>query len=357
MSKILFFPPFEQFPVVGVHIPLLNKDLYNSINEFIKSPSEIFRRIKSPEILKIGAAQIFISSPSTWEVPKFSIEDLKKSRKLLIDNDFFLVIHASYLYNLHGVKDINNPKFNTNFERTIKNLSIDLDIGVALDIGVVVHVNSASPAIEECSVRIAKCIDESLTRQSPYTYEISKMLGIGLDEVKKRRKIVLENSAGEGSKRGKNIYELKTILGKVRDDLNCQVFICIDTCHLFAAGDYNISKKEEVVRFFKDFDTEIGNKKLHVIHLNDSLTPFGSHIDRHANICCGHIWSNISSKGIFKKDLKHFEALKTLIDECINRDVPMIMETPGDVAQGINFVYNIDKIVYDDTYLYQLIQD
>lgn len=382
-----FYPPRDNFPIAGVHAPLINGMLTPTIQRCLD--------------WNIGGVQIFVSPPSSWEPPKFKIKDMEIARKLLYENDFFLVIHATYLYNLHGAKDPNDPKFETNFKRTITNLSIDLDVAAAMDVGVVVHINSAAPDIEVCSKRIAKCIEESLTCQSIYTYDVSQLLG---KDSRKHRKIVLENSAGEGSKRGKNIYELKCIFDQIREDLRSQVYVCIDTCHLFAAGDYNISKATEVHRFFKDFDASIGADRLHVVHLNDSLTPFGSHTDRHSNICAGHVWSSVIIEGeepkeeddgcetstrgkkcvlchvsagtgrtcgeckkwigvecglsqkhypcpkvkkqyMFKQDLDHFMALQAFVNECTARHVPMILEVPGGAQQDLEYVHNIDAIV------------
>lgn len=390
MTTLKFYPPQDDFPIAGVHVPLIDSNLTSTIQRCLD--------------WNIGGIQIFISPPSSWEPPKFSIKDIESARKLLVQNDFFLVIHATYLYNLHGAKDPKDEKYETNYERTIHNLSIDLDIAVAMDVGMVVHVNSATPSIDVCSKRIAKCINEALTRQSMYTHDVAQMLGVDKSEIKKRRKIVLENSAGEGTKRGKNLHELKTIMQSVREDLRSQVYVCIDTCHLFAAGDYNISKAKEVKRFFTDFDREIGADRLHVVHLNDSLTPFGSHTDRHANICCGYVWSRVVIEGelpllkddgcetsqrgkkclvcgvpskmgrscneckkwvcekcglsqkhypcpkvkreySFVQDLDHFLALQTFVNECVKRKVPMILEVPIGAKQDLEYVYNIDMIV------------
>ena len=391
MTELVFFPPRENnFPILGSHVHLHQGSLEKTIRKCL--------------VWNIGGIQIFLSAPTSWVNPYFTMKDIKRARTLLFQTDFFMVIHATYLYNLHGTKNISDPKYEINFGRTIQNLAIEMDIGAALGIGVVVHINSADPPLDECVQRISECINETLTKTTRFTHQISDLLGVSILEIKKSRKIVLENSAGEGSKKGKNLNELKLILDSVREDLQSQVYVCIDTCHLFAAGDYDISRSEEIERFFSDFDRIIGSDRLHVIHLNDSLTPFGSHIDRHINICCGHIWSKVIIEGkiptqendnvdksirgkkcklctekkkygrtcnqckkwvcsdcglskvhypcpqvrnsyMFVNDFDHFKALQTMVSICTHRKIPMILEVPGSNANDIEYVYSINNIV------------
>lgn len=109
--------------------------------------------------------------------------------------------------------------------------------------------------------------------------------------------LYLENSAGEGSKVPKTLDEIAYIIKKLEKNKKVikKIKICIDTCHLFAAGEYEISKKSEILRFKRDFSKKIGLKYLKLIHLNDSKDSFNSHKDRHEILGKGKIWKDPSA--------------------------------------------------------------
>ena len=111
--------------------------------------------------------------------------------------------------------------------------------------------------------------------------------------------LLLENSAGEGSRVPRSLSELGYIieeLEKLKDKngkpISENIGVCIDTCHIFAAGEYDFSKGEEMIRFKKEFSSEIKLKYLKLIHLNDSKDVFGSKRDRHEVLGRGHIWKS-----------------------------------------------------------------
>ena len=89
--------------------------------------------------------------------------------------------------------------------------------------------------------------------------------------------------------------------------------VCIDTCHIFAAG-YDIRTLLEYNKFMDYFEKIIGLNKLKVMHINDSLKPLGSKVDRHAPIGKGFI--GIDTFGFIVNDKR------------LN-GVPLIVETPG----------------------------
>ena len=95
--------------------------------------------------------------------------------------------------------------------------------------------------------------------------------------------------------------------------------VCIDTCHIYAYGLYNLSLISEVDKMFEDFDYLIGLNRLSLIHLNDSKDKFGSKKDRHERIGQGNIWGKDDS------------ALRHLLLKYKN--IPMILETtPADMV-------------------------
>ncbi len=97
---------------------------------------------------------------------------------------------------------------------------------------------------------------------------------------------LLETTAGQGTTLGRSFAELAAIIDLV--DEKQRVAICLDTCHVFAAG-YDFREREAYERMIRQFDEEIGLNRLKTIHLNDSKFPTGSNKDRHEHIGDGEI--------------------------------------------------------------------
>ena len=124
--------------------------------------------------------------------------------------------------------------------------------------------------------------------------------------------VLLETMSGKGSEVGYRFEELRAIIDGLK--LSKKVGVCLDTCHVFAAG-YDIVNNLD--RVMNEFDNIIGLERLKAIHLNDSLMPFNSHKDRHAKIGEGEIG---------KSALEHF------IRHPAIKNLPIILETPNDLA-------------------------
>ena len=123
--------------------------------------------------------------------------------------------------------------------------------------------------------------------------------------------VLLETMSGKGSDIGADFTELSAIIAGLKYPE--KVGVCLDTCHVFAAG-YDIVNDLEGV--LHNFDNIIGLDKLKAIHLNDSLMPFSSHKDRHAKIGAGLIGQ---------------EALLRLTKHPKLQNLPFILETPNDL--------------------------
>jgi len=122
--------------------------------------------------------------------------------------------------------------------------------------------------------------------------------------------VLLETMSGKGTEVGRSFQELKAIIDRV--DLKEQLGVCLDTCHVYSAG-YDIVNDLDGV--LKEFDRVIGIDRLRAIHLNDSMTPFGSNKDRHEKIGGGTIG---------------LEAFVRIINHPQLRNLPFILETPND---------------------------
>ncbi len=123
--------------------------------------------------------------------------------------------------------------------------------------------------------------------------------------------VLLETMSGKGSEVGSNFEEISQILGRVH--LIEKMGVCLDTCHIYSAG-YDIVNDLDGV--LEQFDKLIGLDKLKAIHLNDNLTPYASHKDRHAKIGEGTIG---------------LEAITNIINHSRLRHLPFYLETPNEL--------------------------
>lgn len=317
--------------VLNVNIGIHGRK-YNTFYESVKV-------VKDAGIL---ACQYYIGGRISWKtfdkIPALREDDIEKTKELCDKTDMECFAHSCLLHNLNGSTHIDcfdeylkkcksdiqrkkledeRKKLPFNKRATKEGLSYELDVCVALGFrGVVVHIGSGAIKDKALS-RISETIEEVLNLETPLTKDIADSMKISVDEVKKRRRLLLENAAGEGSKIGSNIEEINIIINGVEESLREQVGVCIDTCHLYAAGDYDIASADEMKRFIKDFDTLLGLEKLWLIHLNDSVKGFGSHLDRHETLTKGKIWSDST------------DSLKELVKMCSDRNIPMVLETPS----------------------------
>ncbi|MDC0609316.1 deoxyribonuclease IV [Vibrio sp.] len=97
---------------------------------------------------------------------------------------------------------------------------------------------------------------------------------------------VIENTAGQGSNLGFHFDHLAFLIEQVEDKE--RVGICLDTCHLFAAG-YDLSSFDACDKTFEDFSKTVGMHYLRAMHLNDSKIPLGGRVDRHHSLGKGEI--------------------------------------------------------------------
>lgn len=136
--------------------------------------------------------------------------------------------------------------------------------------------------------------------------------------------LLLENTAGKGTTVGKRLEDLNDMV-KISAYEYGDLGICLDTCHLFAAG-YGFTDDAAMDDLVEEIDSTVGIENVQYLHLNDSKHPLGSEKDEHEHIGEGEI----SEEG-FGHFINH-EAL---------REKPMVLETPED---GKGYKWNIEKI-------------
>lgn len=248
--------------------------------------------------LKINALQIFSHNARSWKMGPLKPDEAKKfieqRQRAHVE---YVVIHTIYLINLASP----DPK---NFQLSVQALKDEVQRAGELNIP---HVNTHIGAhlgqgVEKGLERIAEAINAVLA--SPQAKNAPDV------------KILLENSAGEGTELGASFAELGTVLNNIKD--KSRVGVCIDTCHALAAG-YELTTPQGVEKTLKELDREIGLEHIDLIHLNDSKFPLGSRRDRHEHIGRGHIG---------------LESFRLIVNHPALRDKPFILETPKDDEQS-----------------------
>ena len=125
--------------------------------------------------------------------------------------------------------------------------------------------------------------------------------------------VLLETMSGKGSEVGSRFEELAEIISRASSNAPERLGVCLDTCHIYSAGYDIVNRLDEVL---EEFDRVIGLNRLHAIHLNDSMTEFASHKDRHERL--GH--------GTIGKD-----ALIRFITHSALKGIPVNLETPNEL--------------------------
>jgi deoxyribonuclease IV len=207
------------------------------------------------------ALQIFTSNPRSWKFGDIDGGDAEKFRKLVLENDLRAFAHVPYLSNPSS----SNPEIRKkSTEMIIKNIGDCNVLGIK---GLVIHIGSHLGAGVEAGME--------------------NIIGVLKDVVGStdRCHVLLENSSGYINSVGSNFEEI----GKIIDSVGSpRVGVCLDTCHAFAAG-YDFRSAKEVERIVGGFDSNIGLKKLGLVHLNDSRFGLGEGKDRHWHIGMGEI--------------------------------------------------------------------
>ena len=122
-------------------------------------------------------------------------------------------------------------------------------------------------------------------------------------------KLVIENTAGQGSNLGYKFEHLSYLIDRVDD--KSRVGVCLDTCHTFTAG-YDLRTREAYDETMDAFERIVGFKYLMGMHINDSKPPLGSRVDRHQSLGLGEIG---------------WDAFKFIMNDPRMDDIPLILET------------------------------
>ncbi len=236
------------------------------------------------------ALQIFSRNQRQWKVKAITDKEVERFTAAWRQwGDFPVAVHDSYLINLAS------PKKEI-AEKSIQALAAELERTRRLGVKyLVMHPGSHLGAGKEAGLTTFVDNLDKVLRAGPKNSPVT---------------ILLETTAGQGTGLGADFSELAFILR--RSAWSDRLGVCLDTCHVFAAG-YDIRTPEKYQETFADFDRIIGLDKLKFFHLNDSKKELGSRVDRHEHIGRGKIG---------------LSGFKLLVNDPCFTSHPMVLETP-----------------------------
>jgi deoxyribonuclease-4 len=136
-------------------------------------------------------------------------------------------------------------------------------------------------------------------------------------------KLVIENTAGQGTNLGYRFDHLAYLIGRIEE--KSRVGVCLDTCHTFTSG-YDLRTPEAYAKTMEEFDRVVGFEYLSGMHINDAKPPLGSRVDRHHSLGEGELG---------------WEAFRLIMNDPRMDDIPLILETIDDTiwAEEIEGLY------------------
>lgn len=233
--------------------------------------------------------QVFTKSSNQWNARPLTSEDIANYKTASSKSNIAPVVaHDSYLINLCAA----NPDLR---KKSIEAFIDELRRCELLGIPYLnFHPGAHTGQGETYGLdRIIEALDEAHSRTPGY--------GV---------LSVLETTAGQGTTLGYRFEQLQSILERVNHPH--RMAVCIDTCHIFAAG-YDIRTPGVYEETMRQFDSIIGIHKLVALHMNDSKKPLGSHVDRHEHI----------GKGAIGND-----GFRLIMNDDRLKKIPKILETP-----------------------------
>ena len=268
--------------MIGFHIPLIKKSFRKSVEEAHKRAN-------------ITSFQIFIRNPRQLKLVEYNEEEAAKCKQYIETNNLFLVSHATYLLN-----SATREKWSEKIASAMNDLIYAEKVGA---IGSIFHVG--------------KHLKQSVEEGTEIMYDFISTVIAELQKINSRSIYILETCASQGSELLSNLEDFGKFYHRFNDKQKENLKICIDTCHVFAAG-YSLKSEIDAIIFIEIIQENIGWNNIAVIHLNDSKKDVGCCVDRHENLCMGYIGQDDDS------------GLKTIVNHCYDLKIPLILETPHD---------------------------
>lgn len=242
-----------------------------------------------------ATVQLFTKNNNQWNAKELTDDDVALFRQTLKATNLKKpVAHDCYLINMASP----DP---TLYRKSVEAFVVEVERAEALGLEyLVTHPGTPTDGDDNAGLkRIAESLDEVHQRCPGFHVQV-----------------LLETTAGQGKSLGHRFEHLAAILEAVQEPE--RLGVCLDTCHVFAAG-YALAPEKAYRATLREFDRVVGLDRLKVFHLNDSLKPMGSRVDRHAHI----------GKGCLG-----LEPFRLLVNDRRFRRHPMILETPKEGPDG-----------------------
>jgi deoxyribonuclease-4 len=239
---------------------------------------------------EIGAVvlQLFTKTPNQWKEPEIAEAQAAEFASTRARHGVHTIIsHDSYLINLASP----DP---TLFARSYDSFARELTRCRALGVDfLVTHPGNATDDDRERGI-----------------VQNAEAIARALDEVPGGTMVLVETTAGSGRVLGASFEELARLIELIPEHVRGRVGVCMDTCHVYAAG-YDL--REDYDGVMARFGDVVGFERLRAFHLNDSQNALGTRKDRHAWIGDGHLGP---------------EPFRRLMRDERFRGVPKVLETP-----------------------------
>ena len=264
-----------------------------AVGAHVSAAGGLYKAVGRAQDIGAEAIQIFGAAPQMWRRKTHTGDDIARYRAAAAEAKLGPVfIHAVYLINLASP----DPEL---FEKSVAALTAELRLGSQIGAqGVIVHVGSHMGAGFE--TQLPQVVDG-----------IRRTLDDSPDDIL----LCLENNAGAGRSVGSSFEELSAMVEGAASE---RVHLCLDTCHLHAAG-YDVSTERGLRDTVKAYRAEFSDDQLAAVHANDSKTELGSGKDRHENL--GH-----GSIGL--------PAFRRMVRNRLLRSAAWLLEVPGYETDG-----------------------
>ena len=279
----------DKIIMLGSHIKFENSSISQTLQSAYKYDCKSF--------------QFFLGSNLSTKRSVLKDSDIQQFNKL---NDMYKIncfSHLPYVHNLCGSIKHNQLAWQETetYDKIFENIhSIQTELE---------QISKLNALHKGCVLHIGSCPSKYLRNDAL----ISATKSINQIKIPSNTYLLLETMVGRGGVIGSSFNELEQIIKNCSNAENIK--ICIDTCHVYANGNYNLSETLEVDRMFDEFQLLFDINKLGLIHLNDSKVEFNAKQDKHACIGQGKIWSNSD------------ESYKHLMRRCSEMNLPVVLET------------------------------
>lgn len=277
------------------------------VGAHVSASGGVFNAVQNAQNIGAKAFALFTKNQRQWAAKPLDDETVEKFKNALSASGILprhILPHDSYLINLGHPEDEAREKSMDAFLDEVQRCEL---LGLEkLNFHPGSHLGKISE--DECLERIADAINKT----------IAQTKGV---------KMVIENTAGQGSNLGWRFEHLAQIIDKVED--KSRVGVCIDTCHMFSAG-YDIRTREAYDKSWSEFDKIVGFNYLMGMHINDSKAKYGSHVDRHHSLGKGEMG---------------LDAFRFIMNDERMDDIPLILETIDESiwADEIALLYSFVK--------------